>query len=596
MRKRIYWPIVLMLLVFVIACVPEPNPSHLPDPDNPLLRQTDYGLIEGVEDDFDTYSWRGVPFARPPVDDLRWQAPRDPKSWESVLETKTFSDICPQYVMDETNTSSTIEGNEDCLYLNIWKPKEETAKPLPVYVWIHGGGNSIQMPFNSDLKGAKLAQLSDFVVINFNYRLGPMGWLSHPALKNGLPEDDSGNYGTLDIIKVLQWVHDNISGFGGDPNNVTIAGESAGAMNVMSMLISEEARGLFHKAIAESGGAMATTMESSEKHANMLLSKLLVKDGLVADESGLAGYLENTPADEVADYMRSKTAEDILNCYDVGQGGMVSTPNILKDGTVIPEDGFAGFNDGTYANKVPIIIGANTYEGKLFLYTDPAFESVRTGQPSPYLIDKYGEGQVTQEILDSQTELYGLLNKYIGELAQASGVDGVARKLARGFNHPPVYTYRFNWGAAAAPGEGVIPDPMGFIIGACHGMEIDFFFGLAGEDDYLDNSMFKMTYTEENRAGRASLGSAITDYIAAFVRTGNPNATDSDLPTWAPWRNTYQESPKKIILDADLNEQTIEMTSEVKTLMGVMTKLMAEPRYKDMQEFLEGITEGMMGE
>lgn len=592
MKKRTIWPLILTMSILLMACVPEPSDTQLPDPDNPLLRETQSGLIEGIEDVFDTYSWRGVPFAAPPVDVLRWQAPRDPQPWDDVLDTKVFSDICPQYVAGETQ--STIQGSEDCLYLNIWTPREEKAELRPVYVWIHGGGNSIQMPFNSDLTGAKLAQRSDFVVVHFNYRLGPLGWFVHPALKNGDPEDDSGNYGTLDIIKVLHWIQDNISGFGGDPDNVTIAGESAGALNVMSLLISEKAKGLYHKGIAESGAAMATAMKAGKTHADKLLATLLVKDGLIADESGLTAYLESTPAGEVSAFLRSKSAQDFLMCYDVGLGGMISTPNIFTDGTVIQAEGFAGLRNGNYANKVPMIIGANTYEAKLFLYSIPAFESVATGQPSPYLIEKYGD--VTQEMLDSQNELYGLITKYASDLMMASGVDGVARKLARVADQPPVYTYQFNWSAAAAPGEGVVPEPFGFLLGACHGTEIEFFFGLTDEKDYLSSDKFESFYTEENRPGRVALQNAIADYIAAFVRTGDPNPARSDLPEWSPWKNTLRKTPKTIIFDADLSDQTITMTTDVKNMMRIMSQMMAEPRFKDMQGIMAEFIDALVGE
>ncbi len=593
MQKQMVWCVILVLILGTFACDPDPRPTRPSDPDNPLLKRTKFGLIEGVEDDFDTYSWRKVPFAAPPVGDNRWRAPQDPPAWRNVLETKEFGDICPQYVTDASGQSS-IQGSEDCLYLNIWKPKEETTEALPVYVWIHGGGNSIQMPFNSDLKGAKLAHMSDMVVVNFNYRLGPLGWFNHPALKNGDAEDDSGNYGTLDIIKVLQWVKDNIRRFGGDPRNVTIAGESAGGIDVLSMMISEKAKGLFHKAISESGGPMTATMASAEEHANMLLSKLLVEDGLIADEDELADYIDTTSPKDVRKYLRSKSAEEFLQCYDAGQGGMVAAPNVLTDGTVIPADGYEGFNTGKYANKVPLIIGANTYEAKLFLYPNPAFESVRTGEASPYLIEKYGD--VTPEILDRQAELYGLVTKYASDLIITSGVDGVARKLAKIRMQPPVYAYQFNWGAAQAPGEGVIPEPLGYLVGACHGLEIDFFFGLAVEEGAQWSDMLSGAYTAENRAGRESLTHAVAQYISSFARTGNPNPPDSDLPEWKPWTNGSKESPKRIILDADLNSHTIEMSTEGKNLLNLMKALRAEPRYDEIQEFMATFQAAFGGE
>lgn len=596
MKKRMAWMIILMLflmlLVMSIGCemVPVQTLPPLPDPENPLLRSTKFGLVEGVEDDFDTWSWRGIPFAAPPVDEKRWRAPRDPQKWSDVLETKAFSDICPQYVIDSDDPESAeIRGTEDCLYLNIWQPRQAQPKPLPVYVWIHGGGNSIQMPFNSSMKGAKLAHMSDLIVVNFNYRLGPMGWFVHPAFKTDNALDNSGNFGTLDIIKVLTWVKNNIRSFGGDPKNVTIAGESAGGLNIMSLVISEPAKGLFHKAIVESGGAMASTMEAAEEHANMIVSKLLIKDEVAENAAAVAEYLDTTSNADLRKYLLSKTAKEFLQCYDAGQGGMVSTPNILKDGTVIPANGFETLTAGTYPNKVPMIIGANTYEAKLFLYQSPTFESVRTGEASQYLIEKYGV--VTQAHIDDNIELYGLVSKYLSDLMLVSGVDANVRKLAANLMQPPVYAYQFNWGAAENPCDGVLPDRYGFLVGAAHGTEIDFFFGLAGGEGVQTDSMFSAGYTEENKAGREDLMNAINDYIRTFAYTGAPNRPDSNLPVWSPWKISMNEAPKRIIFDADFDKHTIEMSTKARNMMGVMMAMRSEPNFAELQKFMSSFME-----
>ena len=204
-------------------------------------------MIEGFEDVSNTWSWQGIPYARPPVGKLRWKAPKTPKAWKGILETKSFSEKCSQF-----DLNGNFNGSEDCLYLNVWRPATQ-EKDLPVYVWIYGGGNSVGSYSDSNIYGDRLAANANMVVVTISYRLGPMGWFIHECLEDDDPANSSGNYGTLDIIDSLKWVKKNIKEFGGNPGNVTIAGESAGGTNVLSLLISPIAKGLFHKAISQSG-------------------------------------------------------------------------------------------------------------------------------------------------------------------------------------------------------------------------------------------------------------------------------------------------------------------------------------------------------
>jgi para-nitrobenzyl esterase len=187
----------------------------------------------GISDADNTWAWKGVPYAKAPVGELRWKAPQDPDPWHDVMQAKDECEPCTQLItgVDLIRTGTT-EGSEDCLYLNIWRPRSQEDN-LPVYVWIPGGSNNIGKTANYN--GAAIAGRSNVVVVVIQYRLGPLGWFTHPALRHGNSLDDSGNFGTLDSIKALERIRDNIEAFGGDPDNVIIAGESAGAHNVMNL-------------------------------------------------------------------------------------------------------------------------------------------------------------------------------------------------------------------------------------------------------------------------------------------------------------------------------------------------------------------------
>ena len=212
------------------------------------LVQLEAGKLSGQTDaETATWEWLGVPFAQPPVDALRWRAPLAEQNWEGVREATNFPSACPQF-----DRSRAVIGAEDCLYLNVWRPQTQ-QRDLPVYVWVHGGSNtsgSIDVDF---YQGGTIAERSNMVVVSIQYRLGALGWLHYAPLQNGDANDDSGNYGTLDIIRSLQWIKDNITSFGGDPTNVTVTGESAGAINIISLLMAEQASGLFEKAVIQSG-------------------------------------------------------------------------------------------------------------------------------------------------------------------------------------------------------------------------------------------------------------------------------------------------------------------------------------------------------
>jgi para-nitrobenzyl esterase len=198
--------------------------------------KTAYGKVSGADAGNGSWVWAGIPYAKPPVGELRWKAPQDPEPWNKIRHSTYNFSRCTQPVFDlQWNPVNKIQGSEDCLYLNVFRPKNN-AKNLPVYFWIHGGGNSFDGADNYD--ASILAQKANMVVVVIQFRTGPFGWFNHPALNpDGTAEDKSGNYGTLDMIKALKWVNRNISAFGGNPKNVTIAGESTGGYRVMNLMI-----------------------------------------------------------------------------------------------------------------------------------------------------------------------------------------------------------------------------------------------------------------------------------------------------------------------------------------------------------------------
>ena len=312
---RSWFALIMFAMIAACSSSPDSNPPFSPGDENrPLVRMTRYGEVEGTLGDATTYAWLGIPFAKPPIGELRWKAPRDPEPWEGSRPADTFAGLCPQVggitgILDPDTFGQPV-GSEDCLYLNIWRPRSQdlfNEEVLPVYFWIHGGGNSVGYAAMSLYDGANFSNKTDMVFVSINYRLGPLGWLTHPMLREGDVLDDSGNYGTLDIIKALEWVRDNIASFGGDPGNVTIAGESAGGINVYSMLASPLADGLFHRAVSQSGAPTSTPVSVGEAHSQTLFTRLLLRDELAATQEEAEELIQEKGESWVRDYLRSKT-------------------------------------------------------------------------------------------------------------------------------------------------------------------------------------------------------------------------------------------------------------------------------------------------
>ena len=343
-KKHLY--IALTLILILGGCG-----KSLPDDS---VRMTNQGEIIGVEREDDTYAWLGIPFAEPPVGDLRWKAPIQPKKFSSRFEASEFSEVCFQREGIMTGNVGGWIGSEDCLYLNVWSPAWTTEqlkeKNVPVMMWIHGGGNTIGSA--DTYYPTDLVSQHEVIVVTVQYRMSNLGWFRHPALRQGNStlEDVSGNFGTLDNVMALKWIKENISYFGGDANNVTIFGESAGGHNVAALYASPIATGLFHKAIVQSGIVSHSLIEEAESYypedgtsgiqsSKEIINRLLINDNKANDIKDAKNQQNAMSLEDLELYLRSKNPEELLTAYfeaSPKKGGMT---RVFNDGHVMGEEG-----------------------------------------------------------------------------------------------------------------------------------------------------------------------------------------------------------------------------------------------------------------
>jgi para-nitrobenzyl esterase len=504
-----------------------------------LTRETQSGLIKGLKDN-STLSWLGIPFAKPPVGDLRWRAPRDPDSWDGVRDATSFGSACTQYgtilyILDEKLYGKPT-GCEDCLYLNIWRPATDETN-LPVLFYIHGGANVIGASSLPVYNGANLSRKTNMVVVTANYRLGIMGWFSHPSLRDGDALDSSGNYGTLDLIKALEWVQNNAASFGGNPGNVTVCGQSAGAFNIHSLLASPLAGNLFHKAIMHSGFPVSTKVQKGDERAYKVIVRLMIQDGLAADEETATALIEDKGSAWLASYMRSVPAYEIYN-PDVStasgstkESGTTSF-GIYEDGTVIKQNVYDTLKQGGY-HKVPVMLGCMSEELKLFLM----MLGVETHKLHG-LIKQHRPDSANLEFSDffpaALKPLYNTVTSAGQIVFQGYGVDITASMLARYQDN--VYAYRFEFNDGARPFE--------YLLGSAHAFDVPFLFG-----NFLSpgKSLVGCEWNNANRIEREHMSDIVMSYWSSFARYGDPN-TGNSLPRWQKFSNS-SGGKNRMILD-----------------------------------------------
>ena len=562
MKKAAIALIVVSILVITWYYLDAEAPPEGPAPvrDDVTLRTVGQGDVVGFIDRHGAQAWLGVPYAAAPTGAGRWRAPEPPEPWAGVRDALAEPSACAQKPspLGESDAAAAKHiGSEDCLYLNVWAPPD--AAGLPVMFWIHGGGNSIGN--GNDFPGAHLAVRGDVVVVTINYRLGPFGWFAHPALATGDPRHDSGNYGTLDVIRALEWTRDNVAAFGGDPGNVTVFGESAGAFDTLAMMASPLAKGLFHRAISQSGGFTATSMSRAidtvedgghTNSAREIVNRLLVADGTVADRDAALALQNDMANADLREYLYAKTPDDIFGLWGNERFGMIDVPNNLADGHVLPDLLTTEiFADAANHNMVPVILGTNRDEPALFLAQSPEYVE--------YFL------WIFPRLKDEAA--YRLVVKY-GALAwKARGVDELA-ELMSGAGNDRVFAYRFDWDE-----EGTVAGyDLSKALGAAHFLEVPFVFG---EFDGVP-----LANLFESSPGKDALSDAMMSYWSQFAHAGDPGAgREGDQPRWLSWGS---EGKTSIVLDTP-QDRGIRMMEERVTRESVVRALATDPEIPDQR-------------
>ncbi len=487
-------------------------------PDGAVRGQTAAGVVPVRE-------YLGIPYAAPPVGGRRWRPPQPVDPWSGVRRCTAFGPACPQRPGAFTGNRAIDPRamDEDCLYLNVWTPAEHPRDRLPVMVWIHGGAFAIGAASMPIYRGAELARRG-VVVVSFNYRLGPLGFMASEPLADEAENGGSGNYGLLDQVAALRWVRDTIARFGGDPEKVTIFGESAGAFSVCRLMVSPAAAGLFHGAIAESGGPCGDWLMPRGRVSS--LDRAYRQWARAVEAAGLKGA---RPAAALAG-MRALPPQRLLEITAPSLaivGGMQFGP--VVDGWVIPDDPVTLFDQGRMS-AVPFLTGSNAREGTLFLRSTPALDRRRYRL---LLYEIFGARRKDVERLfparrddDVHEALERLLTVVFMESASRFAAAAV-RRAGR-----PAWVYRFTH---------VPPTAMGRELGCHHGAEIDYVFGNLEESPGGDDT------ADPQAAGGAAHGGVVADapgfgpldrqlsdamqrYWVAFADRGEP--TVPDLPRW----------------------------------------------------------------
>ena len=382
--------------------------------------------------------WEDIPYAQPPVGDLRWKAPRE------INIPKEIKPIDNNFCVQRPSSLGGVDGdgdyvgNEDCLYLDIFAPKKLSLEKLPVMFWIHGGGNTSGLKDLYDF--SKMVRKHNVIVVRINYRLGPFGWFYHPAIQNMQTQlDKTSNFGTLDIIAALMWVQNNISLFNGDKANVTIFGESAGGHNVLSLISSKKAKGLFHKAISMSGYTTSITTDdayrqkirssTSDFSSWEIVNKIFEDQDITTKQSEMSN-------EEIRSILKGLSTDDFFKHY-VNRKTYQELPLTTSDGIVISKIGLQNsLSNKDYVNMVPIIAGSNLDEVKLWLSTaeyfidvDYSFIGSIIGLPKVVLKDK---------------DAFEAFNYYRSMAWKIRGVDDPLNSFLRTGNKE-LYAYRFDW-------------------------------------------------------------------------------------------------------------------------------------------------------
>ncbi|HBS03388.1 MAG TPA: hypothetical protein DEA96_00380 [Leptospiraceae bacterium] len=559
---------VIILSFFLGTCGKYDPPAEL---NREALRTVEQGDLVGGDHLYNSHVWYGIPYAAPPVGPLRWKAPAPAKPWtgerKAIEKPSECLQLAGSYSTSDKDAGEYF-GSEDCLYLNVHAPRfSPDAVPtgkdrLPVMVWIHGGSN--YQGSGADYHGGNLASTHNVIVVTLNYRLGPMGWFYHPAFKeSGNPEEASGDFAVLDLIAALKWVRRNISAFGGDPDRITIFGESAGGNNVLALLLSRKANGLFQGAIMQSAYPRPKTTEEAslpsgeggyENSTGENLLKLLVAEGRASNQQAARKLASSMSGEEIASFLRSLKATRIIDSYrqnlngENPEGSGYSFPTLIQDGVVLPRgDWKAMVRAGGPAASVPVMAGGNRDEQKLYLALDDRFTS---------------RSFFNLSINIFEPDLYDATARHSSAAWRVIGVHEPLRAI-QSMNRN-VYAYRFEWDE-----EPTVPgNDLGQFLGAAHAFEIPFVFGhfrLGPADRYM--------FSDENLEGRLQVSNAMMSYWANFAHSKKPGqGLLKKHPAW----QAYGNDGRMMVFDTE-SDGGVRMETQPLDARKVLENIASDP-------------------
>ncbi len=521
---------------------------------SPPRAHVDGGVVEGSY--FDARStgavFKGIPFAAPPVGELRWKPPTSVPAWRGIRDAKRFPPICPQRLTSteyyagiaarvggRPAAEEPLSTSEDCLYLSIWTSSFGSAHRRPVMVWIHGGGNNGGWGTQGTETGEFLAR-QGVVLVMIEYRVGAFGFIADPALTAESPHHASGNYGLLDQIAALRWVQRNIAAFGGDPSRVTAFGQSSGALDVTCLMTSPLARGLFQRAISESGvctgpfAALKEPVTSFSEHP-------------AAEESGreLARALGITGTSNVVARMRARSADEILAAMSSHPG---IAHEVIVDGWVIPEQPDRVLAEGRQL-RVPLVVGSNRDEYRtlagafpvpsMAAYPEQLLSALGSSAPLRAFVPRLLDAYPASDTVVAERKLFEVNNDGFGASARY-----VARAMTKA-KQRNVFLYYFTH---------VVPTPGGRALGAFHTGEIPFVFG---SEIGWPHGPFDL-----------NLRNAISAYWVQFAARGNPNRRGlPEWPRYVPASDRYLELGDTIRVGRRLRQRQYDLQDDAQAAL-----------------------------
>ncbi len=528
---------------------------------------TSSGITEGS-----TYNkvtiWSDIPYAQPPIGDLRWKAPRKLKNYSNIILPKD-DNFCIQRTSNLGGSSQfsndLISGTEDCLYLDIYAPKKKSKDLLPVMFWIHGGGNTSGLKDLYDF--TKFVKKHNVIVVTINYRLGPLGWFTHPSIQ-GLQSsiDKTSNFGTLDIISALEWVNENINLFGGNSENITIFGESAGGHNVLSLLVSNKAKGLFHKAISMSGYTESISLDHAYRQKQQSptsnYSTWEVVNKIINDQSD-NNLQDQYTLEELRNILYSLSGKEFYQYY-AERENFEELPLLTNDGIVIPKIGLQeSLSKEEHLNIVPTIAGSTRDEVKIWLAFSKYFVTV----------DYSVSGSIfgLPKVVLNDEDAFEAFNYYRSNAWKIRGVNEPLNSLAKAGNSE-LYSYRIDWDDRR---KFLIAD-FKKLFGAGHALEIPLLTGstkLVGGSP-VSNFMYpkgiSRFYTSRN----------IMKFWSNFAKYGEPGYSSNNVK-WETYSFNENNESRYMVIDKKKN---LKMSSDNLTLLNLSKQVFEDSRLDKIEK------------